>query len=78
MGLIAEKTAQHADDWNRAAVDFAQLVAIQPSDVGYLLLARALQQAGRPDEANLAYQRARELSADIAQAQQTATRLAAQ
>ena len=76
MGLIAEKTAQHADDWNRAAADFAQLVAIQPSDVGYLLLARALQQAGRPEEANLTYEHARELSADIAQAQQTATRLA--
>jgi tetratricopeptide (TPR) repeat protein len=78
MGLIAEKTAQNADGWNRAAADFAQLVAIQPSDIGYLLLARALQQAGRPDAANLAHQHARELSADIAQAQQTATRLAAQ
>jgi tetratricopeptide (TPR) repeat protein len=78
MGLIAQRTAQNAGDWNRAAADFAQLVAIQPSDVGYLLLARALQQAGRADAANLAYQHARDLSADIAQAQQTASRLALQ
>jgi tetratricopeptide (TPR) repeat protein len=89
MGLIAQKTAQKTsqgtdtdetgqDDWNRAARYFAQFVALEPSDVGYLLLANALRQAGRPNEANLAYQQAQRLSNDITQAQQRAAQLAVQ
>ena len=84
MGLIAQKSAQKAaqrtdeGDWNRAAGYFAQFVALEPSDVGYLLLANALRQAGRPDDANLAYQQAQRLSNDIAVAQQRAAQLAAQ
>ena len=84
MGLLAQKSAQKAaqrtdeDDWNRAAGYFAQFVALEPSDVGYLLLANALRQAGRPDDANLAYQQAQRLSNDIAVAQQRAAQLAAQ
>jgi tetratricopeptide (TPR) repeat protein len=84
MGLIAQKSAQTAvqrtdeDDWNRAAGYFAQFVALEPSDVGYLLLANAFRQAGRPDDANLAYQQAQRLSNDIALAQQRAAQLAAQ
>jgi hypothetical protein len=39
MGLIAEKTAQTAADWSRAAGYFAQFAALEPTDVGYLLLA---------------------------------------
>jgi tetratricopeptide (TPR) repeat protein len=84
MGLIAQKSAQKAvqrtdeDDWNRAAGYFAQFVALEPSDVGYLLLANALRQAGRPDDANLAYQQAQRVSNDIAVAQQRAAQLAAQ
>jgi cytochrome c-type biogenesis protein CcmH/NrfG len=90
MGLIAQKIAQKSaqkaaqrtetdeDDWNRAAGYFAQFVALEPSDVGYLLLANALRQGGRPDDANLAYQQAQRLSNDIAQAQQRAAQLSAQ
>jgi len=78
MGLIAQKTAQSTDDWNRAIDYFAQFVAVDPSDVGYLLLAHALHQAGRHEDANLAYQQALRLSTDIAQAQQRAARLEAQ
>lgn len=84
MGLIAQKSAQKAaqrtdeGDWNRAAGYFAQFVALEPSDVGYLLLANALRQAGRPDDANLAYQQAQRVSNDIAVAQQRAAQLAAQ
>ena len=70
MGLIAQKTAVKADDWNRAAGYFAQFVAIDPSDVGYLLLANALRHAGHPDEADQAFQQALRLSSDINQAQQ--------
>jgi tetratricopeptide (TPR) repeat protein len=78
MGVIAEKTAHAPDDYNRAAMYFAQYAAIQPSDVGYLLLARALQQAGRADEASRAYQRAQELSTNLAQAQHQAAQFLAQ
>jgi protein O-mannosyl-transferase len=78
MGLIAQKTAGGSDDWNRAASYFAQFVSAQPSDVGYLLLARALEQAGRSDDAKLAYQQAQALSTDLARARQQADRLLAQ
>jgi protein O-mannosyl-transferase len=81
MGLIAQKAAQttaQKNEWNRAADYFAQLVAVDPSDVGYLLLAHALRQAGRHEDANRAYQQALRLSTDIDQAQQRAAQLAAQ
>jgi len=81
MGLIAQKTAQKTahgpDDWNRAAGYFAQFVTAEPSDVGYLLLSHALEQAGRPDDAKLAYQQAQALSTDFARAQQQADQLLA-
>jgi tetratricopeptide (TPR) repeat protein len=78
MALIAQHSAQSTADWDRAAGYFAQFVAVNPSDVGYLLLAHALHQAGRQDDANLAYQQALRLSNDIKQAQQRAAQLAAQ
>jgi len=78
MGLIAQRTAQRTDDWNRAASYFAQFVALEPSDVGYLLLANALRRAGRDADANAAYQQAQRLSNDIAQAQQRAAQVATQ
>ena len=78
MGLIAQKNARNTDDWNRAAGYFAQSVAVNPSDVGFLLLANALDHAGRPGDADLAYQQALRLSNDIAHTQQAAAQLAAQ
>jgi tetratricopeptide (TPR) repeat protein len=78
MGLIAEKNAQTTADWNRAADYFARSVADAPNDVGYLLLAHALHQAGRSEEASRAYQQALRLSGDIGQTQQRAAQLAAQ
>ena len=81
MGLIAQKTAQttaQKNDWNRAADYFVQFVAVDPSDVGYLLLAHAFDQAGLDEDANRAYQQALRLSTDIDQAQRRAAQLAAQ
>ncbi len=81
LGLIAQKTAQttaQKNDWNRAADYFAQFVAVDPSDVGYLLLAHALHQAEHHEDANRAYQQAVRLSTDIDQAQRRAAQLAAQ
>jgi protein O-mannosyl-transferase len=77
LGLIAQRTAQGKDDWNRAADYYARFVAGDPSDVGFLLLANALHQTGRDADANLAYQQAVALSTDIKQAQQRAIQLAA-
>jgi tetratricopeptide (TPR) repeat protein len=70
-GLIAERNS----DWNGATVCFARFVAVDPSDVGYLLLAHALHQAGRDADANLADQQAQRLSNDIDQARQRAAGL---
>ncbi len=78
LGLIAQKTAHTADDWNRVADYFARSIALEPSDVKYLLLANALQQAGRPDAATAAYQQALRSSNDIAVARRQAAQLAAQ
>jgi protein O-mannosyl-transferase len=78
MGLIAEKTARGSDDWNRAAGYFAQFVSAEPSDVGYLLLAHAFEEAGRSDDARLALQQAQALSADLVRARQQADQLWAQ
>ena len=75
LGLMAQKTAQGKDDWYRAADYYAQFVAVDPSDVGFLLLANALHQAGRDAEANRAYQEAQSLSTDMNQARQKAAQL---
>jgi Tfp pilus assembly protein PilF len=74
MGLLAQKSG----DWNQAIYYFAGWVAAEPSDVGYLLLSRALEQGKREREANLSYQQAVRFSTDINQAQQKANQLLAQ
>jgi len=78
MGLIAEKTAQTAADWSRAAGYFAHFADLEPTDVGYLLLADALHHAGRAQDADLAYRQAMQLSSDISQSRQRAAQLLAQ
>jgi Tfp pilus assembly protein PilF len=58
LGLIAEKTRQSND-----AVDyFSRATKSQPGDSQYLLLARALAQAGRPQESQAAMARAQMMS----------------
>lgn len=74
LGLTAEKNG----DFSAAAKFFAQAMAIQPTDVGYLLLSQALQHAGHPDEAQAAFQAAQQLSHGLSQAQQTANQLLGQ
>jgi len=78
MGLIAEKSAQTAADWNRVAGYFAQFATREPTDVGYLLLADALHHARRAEDANMAYRQALQLSSDITQSRQRAAQLLAQ
>jgi predicted Zn-dependent protease len=52
-------------------------MAVAPSDVGYLLLAHALEQAGRSTEAHAAQLSARMISANPDKAQRQADELLA-
>jgi Flp pilus assembly protein TadD len=65
LGILAQKTG----DLNRAIEAFAQAVRIHPTRRRYQLLARALQQAGRPEEAQAALQQAMALPADAGSSQ---------
>jgi tetratricopeptide (TPR) repeat protein len=68
LGLIA----QEGGDLPEAIRQYSHAVAAEPTDSGYLLLAQALQKAGRPDEARAIYQRVAQSSLDLAAAQKTA------
>lgn len=73
IGLLSYR----AGDFRQAAEQFSRAAASQPSDVAYLLLARALEQEGHFPEAQSAYQKAKPLSTDLGAAQQTAESLLA-
>ena len=68
LGLVS----QQMGDLPSAIHDYFQAVKIRPNDVGYLLLAQALQQGGHKIEAKWAQQKAKDLTADYEQAQQIA------
>ncbi len=65
VGIVSAQ----AGDLPAAIDDYSQALKIQPSDVGYLLLARALAQTGQNDRADAANVQARRLSRDLAAAQ---------
>jgi tetratricopeptide (TPR) repeat protein len=65
LGLIAETDGHPAE----AVREFSRAVAIQPTDVELLLLAHALQQEGRADEANTMAERAARTSSNLPKAQ---------
>ncbi len=64
LGIV---TAQ-AGDQPAAIEAYSQALKIEPSDVGYLLLARALDQTGQRDRAEAARAAARRLSRDLSAA----------
>jgi Flp pilus assembly protein TadD len=64
LGLIA----LHDGDFAEAVHQFSHAMTLQPTDVGYLLLARALEQAGRPADAEAARQTAKQLSPNFDEA----------
>ena len=72
LGIMALRDRDH----DAAIAAFSRLVAVQPSDVNYFLLARALHQAGKDAEAVWAYQQAVHFSKDIAQTRLAASQLA--
>jgi hypothetical protein len=50
-------------------------MSVQPTDFGYLLLAQALRQEGRSEEANAISERVARLSPNLPEAQKTAESL---
>jgi len=71
LGLIAQKNG----DLQEAVRQYSRAMAVHPTDVGYLLLAQALQQENRTDEANAIRERVAHLSPDLAEAQKEAQSL---
>ena len=71
LGLIAQKDG----DLPEAVRQYSRAMVAQPTDVGYLLLAHALQQQGRSDEAKAIFERVARLSPNLAEAQKTAESL---
>jgi len=57
---------------------YSRGLAVEPSDVGYILLARALEAAGRKPESSAALEQAKKLAGDFDAAQKEASRLLAQ
>jgi len=64
MGLLAYR----AQDYPTAVDFFSRTAAVDPSDFDYLLLANALQQAGRDGDARVAYAQAEHASANWSEA----------
>jgi len=60
-GLLAQK----GWDYSLAAAQYAHAMRVEPTSVGYLLLANALRHGGHPAEAAQALQRARRLSDNL-------------
>jgi tetratricopeptide (TPR) repeat protein len=73
LGLAEQKSGNYPE----AVKDYAQVLAIQSWDLGYFLLARALQQNGQPDAARAAMDQARRLSENFDELQRTAESLMA-
>jgi|HubBroStandDraft_2_1064218.scaffolds.fasta_scaffold51778_2 Flp pilus assembly protein TadD len=73
LGLSEQKSGNYAE----AIKDYAQVLAIQPWDLGYFLMGRALQQNGQPDAARAAMDQARRLSENFDELQKTAETLLA-
>jgi len=71
-------TAQRTGDLSLAAQAYSRAVEIQPSDFGYLLLARALEQGGQKEAAQAATEQAKRLSENFTATQRTADRLLAE
>ncbi len=71
-------TEQKMSDFPGAIQSYSRALAMNPSDFGYLLLARAFEQDGQSERALAARRKAEQLSNNIVEAQRTADRLLGQ
>ena len=74
LGVVAQKTGQ----FDEAVRDYSRAVELEPSDVGYLLLARALEQSGLSSASKSAVESAQRISPDLDHAQQSVQELLAE
>ena len=74
LGLVNQKTGNVAP----AIQAFSQAMKLQPSDWGYLLLARALEQSGDNPAALSAIRQAQSMTRNLENAQRGVDRLLAQ
>jgi tetratricopeptide (TPR) repeat protein len=74
LGLIAEKNGDPAE----AVRKYTRAMKAKPTDVGFLLLAHALEREGQTDEAKAVVERVARFSPNFADAQKTAASLQAQ
>ncbi len=65
LGIVAQRSG----DLSTAIRNYSQGIGLQPSDVGYLLLAQALDKSGRTEEARAARQQASRLSKNLPEAE---------
>jgi tetratricopeptide (TPR) repeat protein len=68
LGLVAQKSG----DFDEAIRQYQRAMALEPTDVGYLLIAKALGQEGHSDEARAINDRVAKLSPDLPAAQRQA------
>ena len=73
LGLVSQKSGDYAEAIN----DYQHALAIQSWDLGYCLLARALEQSGKKDEAQAAMQQAQRLTDNFDQLQRSVDALLA-
>jgi tetratricopeptide (TPR) repeat protein len=74
LGLVAQKAGNLS-----GAIDYySRAMSADPSDVGYVLLARALEATGRKSESATALEQARKIAPDFDLAQKEAARLLAE
>ena len=64
LGLIAQKNGEYSE----AVRQYSRAMAIEPTDVGFLLLAQALQHQGKVDEARAISERVERRSPNLAEA----------
>jgi pentatricopeptide repeat protein len=73
LGLIA----QESSDLPEAVRQYSRAVKTEPTDIGYLLLAQALQREGRMDEAKMIYEQMSRFSLNLGEAEKAAQLLLA-
>jgi protein O-mannosyl-transferase len=73
LGMIA----QRGGDLKTAEREYSRSLAIHPTDVGFILLARTLQLEGRDEEASAMLDRAARLTSDLSQSERRAAALLA-
>ena len=74
LGLVSQRSGDYAEAVN----DYQHALAIQSWDLGYILLARALEKTGQTEQSQAALQQARQLSDNFNQLQKAADELLAQ